>query len=239
MVGIVSWGEFRDNLFYKILVLILLSYARYGCGCRGYEGLLTFCGLVTNHWSELRLLSNLFWPPPHILVRHRHHKTDLPLYSSCLPLSPLFLPPSPYLQSSIVKLRENSLNIYQVNNIWHHGSHSLLDRFYLAFFSKTPKAQKGTIFFSIDNTLLYNPFHHDFGPFHVAHIFRFAKVLHDILGVDSFPSTILICRTKKPMTRLLSFTHIIHQKQGQTQHSSFLHIWYSFNLGRLIWFLRR
>jgi hypothetical protein len=57
------------------------------------------------------------------------------------------------------------------------------DRFYLAFLEKTPKAQKGTIFFTIDNTLLYNPFHHDFGPFHVAHIFRFAKVLHDILGV--------------------------------------------------------
>jgi hypothetical protein len=69
---------------------------------------------------------------------------------------------------------------------------NFVDRFYLAFFSKTPKAQKGTIFFSIDNTLIYNPFHDDFGPFHVAHIFRFAKVLHDILGVDPLTFYVLI-----------------------------------------------
>lgn len=69
---------------------------------------------------------------------------------------------------------------------------NFIDRFYLAFVSKTPKPQKGTIFFSIDNTLLYNPFHDDFGPFHVAHIFRFAKVLHDILGVNPLTFCVLI-----------------------------------------------
>ena len=97
------------------------------------------------------------------------------------------------------------------------------DRFYLAFFSKTPKAQKGTIFFSVDNTLLYNAFHHDFGPFHVAHIFRFAKVLHDILGVPNpllpILAMLMVCRTKIQMTRPLFFTRIIHRKQDQTQHS--------------------
>lgn len=244
MVGIVSWGEFRDNLFYKILVLILLSYARYGCGCRGYGDCWYFVALslVGISISFKFVLTSTAHPCPPSLPQNKSSPVQQLSPSLTAFLTTFPSPSIKYCQTEgcpLILLMENSLNIYRVNNIWHHGSHSLLDRFYLAFFSKTPKAQKGTIFFSIDNTLLYNPFHHDFGPFHVAHIFRFAKVLHDILGVDSFPSTILICRTKKPMTRLLSFTHIIHQKQGQTQHSSFLHIWYSFNLGRLIWFLRR
>jgi len=38
-------------------------------------------------------------------------------------------------------------------------------------------------YFSIDDTLLYNAFHHDFGPLHIGHLYRFAVQFHDILGM--------------------------------------------------------
>ena len=38
------------------------------------------------------------------------------------------------------------------------------------------------VYFSIDNTLLYNAFHADFGPLHIGHLYRFAVQLHDVLG---------------------------------------------------------
>ncbi|KAI9674845.1 MAG: cell division control protein 14 [Trizodia sp. TS-e1964] len=38
------------------------------------------------------------------------------------------------------------------------------------------------VYFSIDKSLLYNAFHHDFGPLHIGHLYRFAVHLHDILG---------------------------------------------------------
>ncbi|KAI9678026.1 MAG: cell division control protein 14 [Caeruleum heppii] len=38
------------------------------------------------------------------------------------------------------------------------------------------------VYFSIDDSLLYNAFHHDFGPLHIGHLYRFAVQLHDILG---------------------------------------------------------
>ncbi|KAH0541582.1 hypothetical protein FGG08_003930 [Glutinoglossum americanum] len=38
------------------------------------------------------------------------------------------------------------------------------------------------IYFSIDDSLLYNAFHHDFGPLHIGHLYRFAVDLHEILG---------------------------------------------------------
>lgn len=37
-------------------------------------------------------------------------------------------------------------------------------------------------YFCIDEILLYNAFHHDFGPLHIGHLYRFAVHLHDILG---------------------------------------------------------
>lgn len=37
-------------------------------------------------------------------------------------------------------------------------------------------------YFTIDDTLLYNAFHHDFGPLHIGHLYRFAIRFHDILG---------------------------------------------------------
>lgn len=38
------------------------------------------------------------------------------------------------------------------------------------------------VYFNVDNSLLYNAFHHDFGPLHIGHLYRFAITLHDILG---------------------------------------------------------
>ncbi|KAK4942133.1 cell division control protein 14 [Elasticomyces elasticus] len=38
------------------------------------------------------------------------------------------------------------------------------------------------VYFTIDDTLLYNAFHADFGPLHIGHLYRFAVQFHDILG---------------------------------------------------------
>ncbi|KAG5936586.1 hypothetical protein E4U53_000188, partial [Claviceps sorghi] len=37
-------------------------------------------------------------------------------------------------------------------------------------------------YFTVDDSLLYNAFHHDFGPLHIGHLYRFAIRFHDILG---------------------------------------------------------
>jgi len=50
----------------------------------------------------------------------------------------------------------------------------------------TPQRDEKTkipIYFSIDEVLLYNAFHADFGPLHIGHLFRYAVHLHDILSV--------------------------------------------------------
>lgn len=38
------------------------------------------------------------------------------------------------------------------------------------------------VYFSIDRSLLYNAFHADFGPLHIGHLYRFAVLLHEVLG---------------------------------------------------------
>ncbi|KAH8162599.1 hypothetical protein CIB48_g5649 [Xylaria polymorpha] len=42
--------------------------------------------------------------------------------------------------------------------------------------------QRAPCYFSVDDTLLYNAFHHDFGPLHIGHLYRFALQFHDVLG---------------------------------------------------------
>ncbi|KAI0175627.1 phosphatases II [Hypoxylon sp. FL1284] len=37
-------------------------------------------------------------------------------------------------------------------------------------------------YFTVDDSLLYNAFHHDFGPLHIGHLYRFALHFHDVLG---------------------------------------------------------
>ncbi|KAK4153393.1 protein-tyrosine phosphatase-like protein [Chaetomidium leptoderma] len=41
---------------------------------------------------------------------------------------------------------------------------------------------KQPFYFTVDDTLLYNAFHHDFGPLHIGHLYRFALQFHEILG---------------------------------------------------------
>lgn len=44
------------------------------------------------------------------------------------------------------------------------------------------KTRKQPYYFTVDDTLLYNAFHHDFGPLHIGHLYRFALQFHEILG---------------------------------------------------------
>ncbi|KAL8388444.1 hypothetical protein RB595_009240 [Gaeumannomyces hyphopodioides] len=44
------------------------------------------------------------------------------------------------------------------------------------------RPRKQPYYFSVDDSLLYNAFHHDFGPLHISHLYRFALEFHDILG---------------------------------------------------------
>jgi hypothetical protein len=41
--------------------------------------------------------------------------------------------------------------------------------------------------YGIDDTLLYNAFHADFGPLHIGHLYRFAVLFHEILGQMRWP----------------------------------------------------
>lgn len=41
---------------------------------------------------------------------------------------------------------------------------------------------RAPVYFTVDDTLLYNAFHADFGPLHIGHLYRFAVYFHEILG---------------------------------------------------------
>jgi cell division cycle 14 len=45
-----------------------------------------------------------------------------------------------------------------------------------------PSRRATPCYFTVDDILLYNAFHHDFGPLHIGHLYRFAIQFHDILG---------------------------------------------------------
>ncbi|KAJ5750330.1 Tyrosine-protein phosphatase cdcA [Penicillium manginii] len=47
----------------------------------------------------------------------------------------------------------------------------------------TPTSKRRSpVYFTVDDTLLYNAFHADFGPLHIGHLYRFAVMFHEILG---------------------------------------------------------
>ncbi|KAH0595963.1 hypothetical protein MHUMG1_06513 [Metarhizium humberi] len=48
--------------------------------------------------------------------------------------------------------------------------------------SSVGSGRSAPCYFTVDDTLLYNAFHHDFGPLHIGHLYRFAIRFHDILG---------------------------------------------------------
>lgn len=47
--------------------------------------------------------------------------------------------------------------------------------------SQSPK-KNPPVYFTVDDSLLYNAFHADFGPLHIGHLYRFAVHFHDILA---------------------------------------------------------
>lgn len=60
----------------------------------------------------------------------------------------------------------------------------LKDRIYLAAYDTQPQDTADLVHFSVDDELLYNAFYHDFGPFHIGHLYRFAVILHEVLGSE-------------------------------------------------------
>ncbi|KAL5334334.1 protein-tyrosine phosphatase-like protein [Aspergillus crustosus] len=46
----------------------------------------------------------------------------------------------------------------------------------------SPAKKRSPVYFTVDDTLLYNSFHADFGPLHIGHLYRFAVHFHDLLG---------------------------------------------------------
>lgn len=50
--------------------------------------------------------------------------------------------------------------------------------------AQTPRKKQlqPPFYFTVDDMLLYNAFHHDFGPLHIGHLYRFALMFHEILS---------------------------------------------------------
>lgn len=61
----------------------------------------------------------------------------------------------------------------------------LHDRVYLGAYEVVPKDTPTRVYLTVDDTLPYNNFHHDFGPLNIAALFRFAVIFHDVLGKRS------------------------------------------------------
>lgn len=55
---------------------------------------------------------------------------------------------------------------------------------YLGSYDYAPQDTDKVVHFTIDDSLPYNNFHHDFGPLHIGHMYRFAVILHEILGEE-------------------------------------------------------
>ncbi|KAK9464401.1 dual specificity protein phosphatase [Lipomyces arxii] len=60
----------------------------------------------------------------------------------------------------------------------------LKDRLYLGAYDSPPSDTDTTIYFTVDDIVFYNAFHHDFGPLHIGHLYQFAVMLHEILGEE-------------------------------------------------------
>ncbi|QSL65909.1 hypothetical protein MERGE_003046 [Pneumocystis wakefieldiae] len=65
-----------------------------------------------------------------------------------------------------------------------HMLEFLEDRIYLMTLDEKPSGEilSQFHFFTIDDSLVYNPFHHDFGPLNIAHLYRFALTMHEMLS---------------------------------------------------------
>lgn len=64
-------------------------------------------------------------------------------------------------------------------------TNTFLDRIYLAAYDNVPVDTDSTVFFTIEDMLLYNNFNLDFGPLHIGALYRFAVLLHTVLNDDA------------------------------------------------------
>lgn len=70
-------------------------------------------------------------------------------------------------------------------------------------------------YFTVDDTLLYNAFHHDFGPLHIGHLYRFAIQFHDILGAkQNKDRPIVFWSASDPRSESLSRLRMPSTQQG-------------------------
>lgn len=60
-----------------------------------------------------------------------------------------------------------------------------IDRIYLGAYDNVPEDTPEFVFFTVEDSLVYNAFHLDFGPLHIGSLYRFAVVLHNILNEDA------------------------------------------------------
>ncbi|AOA61373.1 Protein phosphatase required for mitotic exit [Komagataella phaffii GS115] len=58
----------------------------------------------------------------------------------------------------------------------------LKGRVYLGSYDHDPNDTDKVVYFTLEDSLIYNSFHLDFGPLHMGHLYRFAVVLHNILN---------------------------------------------------------
>ncbi|KAJ8100306.1 dual specificity protein phosphatase [Lipomyces tetrasporus] len=68
----------------------------------------------------------------------------------------------------------------------------LKDRLYLGAFDNTPQDTDAIVHFSVDDSLPYNAFHHDFGPLHIGHLYTFAVALHETLAEEENKSRAVV-----------------------------------------------
>jgi cell division cycle 14 len=72
-------------------------------------------------------------------------------------------------------------------------------------------SRQAPYYFTVDDTLLYNAFHHDFGPLHIGHLYRFALQFHDVLGAKENESRPIVfwsrADAKCTYSRALEATH--------------------------------
>ncbi|KAL4812571.1 protein-tyrosine phosphatase-like protein [Aspergillus spinulosporus] len=59
----------------------------------------------------------------------------------------------------------------------------------------TPSKKRSPVYFTVDDTLLYNSFHADFGPLHIGHLYRFAVHFHDLLAANNDRAIVFYSRT--------------------------------------------
>lgn len=58
----------------------------------------------------------------------------------------------------------------------------LRNRIYLGAYDLPPADTAEVVYFTVDEELMYNPFHEDFGPLHIGLLYRFAVLLHHVLN---------------------------------------------------------